>query len=150
MQKFNLDNFLPYTLSIASQSVSSLIAKAYESKFGLTMSQWRVLVIIKNHGPIYASEICERTLLDKMVVSRSVKALKQRKLIAANQSKNDARKTNLTISKTGTQIYEDIIPIAKAYEKKLISSLSDSQYRSLIATLESLIQSVTRITKDEN
>ena len=34
-KKLNLDNFLPYRLSIASNALSSRIAAEYENRFGL-------------------------------------------------------------------------------------------------------------------
>ena len=38
-----LDSYLPYRLSVASNAVSGLIARAYEDRFGLTVSQWRLI-----------------------------------------------------------------------------------------------------------
>ncbi|MEE9271668.1 MAG: MarR family transcriptional regulator [Robiginitomaculum sp.] len=150
MQNFDLDNFLPYKLSIVSQSISGLIAKTYESKFGLTMNQWRVLVIISNHNPISASEICQRTLIDKMVVSRSVKALRKRKLVLSRPSKQDARKSKLSLTKTGSHIYEDIIPIAKRYEHMLLKRLTGLQRTTLDVIFDELMRGVEECDADQN
>ena len=41
-----LDEYMPYRLSIASNAVSKLIARAYEDRFGLTIPQWRLTVTL--------------------------------------------------------------------------------------------------------
>ena len=37
-----LDRFLPYRLSVLSNTVSTAIAGAYQQRFGLTIPEWRV------------------------------------------------------------------------------------------------------------
>jgi len=142
---FNLDDFLPYKLSIVSQSVSQLIAPEYERKFGLSMSQWRVLVIICNSPPLSANEICDKTRFDKMTVSRAVKALRVRELVGSTLAKSDGRKRLLSPTNLGHQIYNNVLPIALSYEKTLLSALSDSEKKGLETTLNKLLQKITSL-----
>lgn len=139
---FNLDDFLPYKLSLVSQSVSQLIAPEYESKFGLSMSQWRVLVIICNNPPLTANNICDKTLFDKMTVSRTVKSLRARKLVKAAALKSDGRKRLLSPTKLGKGIYKNVLPIALSYEQTLLSALTDSEKSMLETTLNKLLQKI--------
>ena len=41
-----LEDFLPYRLAILSHTVSSLIARVYDKRFGLTIPEWRVIAIV--------------------------------------------------------------------------------------------------------
>ena len=41
-----LEDFLPYRLSILSNTVSTTIAHAYEKRFGLSIPEWRVIAIL--------------------------------------------------------------------------------------------------------
>ena len=41
-----LDAYLPYRLSVASNAVSRLIARAYEGRFGLSVPEWRLLAVL--------------------------------------------------------------------------------------------------------
>jgi len=136
---FSLDDFLPYKLSLASQSVSRLIAQEYENKFGLSMTQWRVLVIICNSAPLTANEICDKTLFEKMAISRAVKHLRAREMIDSRPAKNDGRKRILSATKLGQQIYNDVLPVAQSYETTLLSSISDSEKTLLNSTLNKLL-----------
>ena len=51
-----LDSYLPYRLSVASNAVSGLIARAYEDRFGLTVPQWRVICVLAGNRLRSASE----------------------------------------------------------------------------------------------
>ena len=45
-----LEEYLPYRLSVASNAVSRLIARAYEDRFGLTIPEWRLLAVLAEAG----------------------------------------------------------------------------------------------------
>ena len=42
----NLEEFLPYRLSVLSNTISGTLAEAYSSQHGLTIPEWRVLAIL--------------------------------------------------------------------------------------------------------
>jgi DNA-binding MarR family transcriptional regulator len=142
---FNLDTFLPYRLSILSQAVSGLIANEYESQFGLTINQWRCLVIIQTHQPVTAKDIGSITLLDKMAISRALKILKKRSLISSTPGL-DARSQMLNLTKTGQKIYDEVIPIAINYETRLLSSLTTVQQSVLEGIIKKLTQEAQELS----
>ncbi len=146
---FDLDNFLPYKLSVLSQAVSGLVAREYESKFGLTMNQWRCLVIIHAHQPITAKDIVPLTLLDKMAISRAIKVLEKRSLIDISTGK-DARIRILSLTNTGQNIYEEVIPIARNYESRLLESLTQEQQLSLQAIMKKLIRETRELSAEKH
>ena len=45
-----LDDYLPYRLSVATNAVSRLIARAYEDRFGLSIPQWRLMAVLAQDG----------------------------------------------------------------------------------------------------
>lgn len=139
MTEFSLQKFLPYRLSILSQTVSGLIAQKYENRFNLTMHQWRCLVIIRSHEMVTAKDICEQTLLDKMTVSRAVRALVGRELIKLSPSPDDARRQIISLNRDGLRIYDEILPIAQEYETTLLSSLTYKEAKELDSTIQKLI-----------
>ena len=46
MAALDLEHFLPYRLSVLSNRVSQAIARTYEQRFGLSVTEWRVIAII--------------------------------------------------------------------------------------------------------
>ncbi|HEY9219901.1 MAG TPA: MarR family winged helix-turn-helix transcriptional regulator, partial [Phenylobacterium sp.] len=73
--ELRLDDYLPYRLSLASNAVSRLIARAYEDRFGLKIPEWRVLCVLAEGGAVAPGELVARTGMDKVTVSRAAQAL---------------------------------------------------------------------------
>src|SRR5437762_1693246 len=70
-----LDRFLPYRLSVLSNRISQDIAELYAARFALSVTEWRVLAVLGRYPDISASEVAERTAMDKVAVSRAVATL---------------------------------------------------------------------------
>src|SRR3546814_3387828 len=92
-KKLNLDNFLPYRLSIASNVLSSRIAAEYENRFGLKIPEWRLMAVLGEGQPKTQRELVAATRMDKVTVNRAAKALADRHLIARQAHEADGRRS---------------------------------------------------------
>src|SRR5581483_4599033 len=119
-RSLKLDAYLPYRLSVASNAVSRLIARAYEDRFGLTIPQWRLIAVLGEHGPLTQQEIAARTVMDKVTVSRATQGLVKRHLVERAPHGADGRSHHLTLSKSGEQLYSEVAPVALEYEARLL------------------------------
>jgi len=70
-ERLDLQEYLPYRLSVAANAVSRLIARAYEDEFGLTIPQWRLMAVLGDEGALTQQSLCGRTLMDKVTVMRA-------------------------------------------------------------------------------
>ena len=96
-----LDGYLPYRLSVASNAVSGLIARAYEDRFGLSIPQWRLICVLAEDGGKTQREIVARTVMDKVTVSRAARELVGRRLATRSSNKADGRSHVLTLTREG-------------------------------------------------
>ena len=119
-----LDSYLPYRLSVASNAVSGLIARAYEDRFGLTVPQWRVICVLAEDGGLTQVQVVARTVMDKVTVSRAAQGLSKRRLVTRAENKADGRSHVLDLTPEGRRLYAEIAPLAMAYEAALIAGLS--------------------------
>ncbi len=133
-----LEFFLPYRLSLLSNTVSGMIADTYADKFGITMPEWRIMMILAEYPGSSADEVCRRTQIEKSVVSRAVARLKERRLITRSMSDTDRRRSILDLSETGMSVYDEVMPVAKSYEEQLLKGFSRQQKLSLDALLDAL------------
>jgi DNA-binding MarR family transcriptional regulator len=122
--KLHLEKFLPYRLSVLSNTVSGAIAAAYFLHFGLSIPEWRVMAVLAANPGLSAAEVTARTAMDKVAVSRAVAALLaagrlQRATVAA-----DRRRAHLALTPAGVRVYAQVVPMALEYERRLIASLS--------------------------
>jgi DNA-binding MarR family transcriptional regulator len=129
-----LDDYLPFRLSVASNGVSRLIARAYEDRFGLTIPQWRVMAVLAE-GDMTPQQVVSRTVMDKVSVSRAARELVARSLLARDANTADGRSHLLSLTPMGRGLHAEIAPLAKAYEAALLAGLAPSE----VATLKRLL-----------
>ena len=140
-----LDAYLPYRLSVASNAVSGLIARAYQDRFGLSVPQWRLICVLAEDGALTQGQIVERTVMDKVTVSRSAQGLLKRHLVARSEHQADGRSHVLQLSPQGQRLHAEIAPLALAYEQALIAGLSPSEVENLKRLLSRLQVSATAL-----
>lgn len=136
---FALENFLPYRLSIVTQTVSGGLSKIYASRFDLSVPQWRVMAVLGRYEPISANEVCERTVMDKVAVSRAVQAMLRRGLVERTVDNRDRRRSALRLSKRGRAIHNEIVPMALEYERRLLETLTAEERAALDSLLKRLL-----------
>ncbi|WP_309644282.1 MarR family winged helix-turn-helix transcriptional regulator [Phenylobacterium sp.] len=125
--ELKLDAYLPYRLSVASNAVSQLIARAYEDRFGLSIPQWRVMCVLAEDGGLTQGAVVSRTGMDKVTVSRAAQGLSTRRLIGRSDHHADGRSHVLALTAQGAQLHAEVAPLALAYEAALISGLSPDE-----------------------
>ena len=143
-----LDSYLPYRLSVASNAVSGLIARAYEDRFGLSIPQWRLVCVLAEDGGLTQVQIVARTVMDKVTVSRAARGLVKRHLIARSQNRMDARSHVLALTEAGRALYLEIAPLALAYEAALIAGLAPDEV-NLLKRLLGRLQSAAGLLSGE-
>lgn len=145
-----LEQFLPYRLSILSQLVSGSIHDQYFEPSGLSIAQWRVMAVLGRFAPLSASEVCARTLLDKVTVSRAVAALFERRLIARATDAKDRRKSALILTPEGRRLHGHIAGLALDYEARLLDGLTPAERRTLDSLLNKLTEHARTLRPDEH
>jgi DNA-binding MarR family transcriptional regulator len=133
-----LDGYLPYRLSVASNAVSRLIARAYEDRFGLTIPQWRVIAVLGENGPLTQQAIGVRTVMDKVAVSRATQGLVKRRLVQRAPHDVDGRSHHLALSKAGERLYSEVSPVALEYESRLLRQFDPAAVEELKRVLRHL------------
>ncbi|NKB38451.1 MAG: MarR family transcriptional regulator [Gammaproteobacteria bacterium] len=138
VKPLKLENFLPYRLSLLSNTISSNIAAVYHDKFKLGMAEWRIMAILAEYPGISADEVCQRTQIEKSVVSRAVARLLARHFLERNIDNTDKRRSRLQLSKTGMSVYVEVMPVAKSFERKLLAALDTDEQKLLKQLLDKL------------
>jgi len=134
-----LEDFLPYRLAILSYTVSSLIARVYDKRFGLTIPEWRVIAIVGRFPGLSAVEVAERTMLDKVAVSRAVTKLIKAGRIDREFADADRRRSILTLSEEGRKVHDEVAPLALEMEADLLHGLDTEQIATLNTVIERLL-----------
>jgi DNA-binding MarR family transcriptional regulator len=136
----HLDRFIPYRLSVLTNTISMSIAAAYQREFGLTIPQWRIMAVLARFPDLSAIEVAERTAMDKVAVSRAVQGLLSSKRVLRAYDKGDRRRSILRLSAAGQSVYARVAPLALRYEGELLSALTPSDQRALDRLLSRLLE----------
>lgn len=134
-----LEDFLPYRLSILSNTVSSTIASAYNKRFRLSIPEWRVIAILGRFPGLSAAEVADRTLMDKVAVSRAVAKLIKSGRIDRQFADADRRRSILQLSDEGRKVHDEVAPLALKFEENLLHGLSDEEIQTLNNIMERLL-----------
>lgn len=137
--ELDLAHFLPYRLSVLSNTVSTAIAGAYARRFGLTIPQWRVIAALARTPGLSAATVAQRTAMDKVAVSRAVACLVRAGRVRRVMTQSDRRRSKLTLTTRGRGVYARIAPWALEYERRLLDELSiaeRAQFHLMLARLQ--------------
>lgn len=134
-----LERFLPYRLSVLSNTISAAIARDYGERFGLAVTEWRVLAVLGRYDGLSAVEVAERTAMDKVAVSRAVNSLLKSGRIKRGTHAEDKRRSVLSLSAKGRKVYDEVAPTALRYERELLSVLDREERAWLERILDKLV-----------
>ena len=133
-----LQDYLPYRLAVTSNLVSRLVARAYQSEFGVTIWEWRVIAILGEGEPMTAQALSDSAAMDKVSVSRAVRALVERGLVERENNAADRRSRLLRLSPAGEAVYAEITPVALAQGGALLNELDAEEAQLLAGLLDRL------------
>jgi DNA-binding MarR family transcriptional regulator len=134
-----LERFLPYQLSIVSNTVSQAIADDYQRRFDLGVTEWRVMAVLARFDGLSAREVAERTAMDKVAVSRALARLVEAGRVDRATHDGDKRRSVLNLSEAGWAIHDQVAPMARARERELLAKLDAEEQAWLGRILDKLM-----------
>lgn len=136
--ELDLDHFLPYRLSVLSNRVSSAIARVYSQRYALSVTEWRVMAVLGRFPGLSANEVAQRTAMDKVAVSRAVARLTEAGRLERDTHDDDRRRSVLRLSPDGYKIYDEVAPMALAFEQRLLAGIESAERDALFRLLDRL------------
>lgn len=137
--ELRLENFLPYRLAVLSNTVSTTVARAYDKRFSVSIPEWRVIAVLGRFPGLSAVEVAERTLMDKVAVSRAVTKLIKNGRIDREFADADKRRSILNLSEDGKTLHDEIAQLALQFERDLLEGFSAEEIDDLNKIMERLI-----------
>ena len=135
-----LEKFLPYQLSVLSNTVSQAIAREYADRFQLSITQWRVVAVLGRYDGLSAREVAERTAMDKVAVSRAVAELMKDGRVRRATADHDKRQSVLSLTARGKKVYAEVAPLALEHERRLLAHLDADEQRWLGQIIDKLLK----------
>ena len=137
--ELRLEYFLPYRLAVLSTTISATVARAYDKRFGVSIPEWRVIAVLGRFPGLSAVEVAERTMMDKVAVSRAVTKLIKNGHIDRVFADTDKRRSILNLSEDGKRLHDEIAELALQFERDLLLGFSAEELDSLNSLMERLL-----------
>jgi DNA-binding MarR family transcriptional regulator len=94
--------------------------------------------VLGRYPDLTATELVERTAMDKVAVSRAVASLVADGRLTRKVDGEDRRRARLRLSAKGYRIYDEVAPLALAYQQKLLCELGADDRMQLESLLSRL------------
>ena len=118
-----LEHFLPYRLSILSNTISQTIAEDYQRLYDISVTEWRVMAVLARFEGLSAREVAERTAMDKVAVSRALARLVEAGRVSRVTHEDDKRRSVLGLTEAGWTMHDEVAPMARAREREVLAKL---------------------------
>ena len=124
--------------------LSNRIGRAFhgeiETKFGITISEWRVLMTLTSEKGVSAAEITNRWAMEKMMVNRAIQRLVDNGCITRERDPNDRRRYRLALTTKGRKLYDKIALTTNKRYNELMSAIDSDETDALVRALQKIIQ----------
>ena len=115
--------------------ISNSASATYRPRFGVGITDWRIMAMLASEPWISAGRICSATGLDKAAVSRSVRALQDAGLIDIRADRSDQRRQSVALTRKGVALHDRIVKLAIEREQRLLDGFSAAERKRLLQYL---------------
>lgn len=127
---------LTYRLSRLQSRLNARATRILREKGGLTLMQWRVLVLADTLGTSTLGEMVKITQFDKGLLSRTIKSLHTKKLIALGSDPMDQRVQTLSITEAGRTLYDAAEPAMRERQSALLADFTSEEIEAIYAAFD--------------
>ena len=133
-------DFGRYVPTVLSRVVTRLRANAnafFQSTYGLSLLEWRVISALGAEGSMTAYAIWTEGGLDKAAVSRTLKSLKARGLvtIADGTTPGSRRRTAVSLTSAGRRLHAATLTTVIARHARLVDGIDPADLDAMLRTL---------------
>jgi DNA-binding MarR family transcriptional regulator len=128
----NLDNYVPAYLTYLAGKISSSASATYRPKFGVGITDWRIMALLATEPWISAGRVCDVIGLDKAAVSRSVQGMKSNGIVDVQRTDDDQSRQLIALTRKGLNLHDRIVKLSLEREGQLLKGFSAAERKLLI------------------
>jgi DNA-binding MarR family transcriptional regulator len=134
-QVLDLDRYVPALITFIANKLSRSATALYQKRFGVNVTEWRILALLAIEPAISAARICHVIGYDKGPVSRTLAMMEERGLVTIRPDKRDGRTHAISLTPKGQSTHDQVIALALERERRLLSCLRNDEREALINLL---------------
>lgn len=142
---FDIRDWVPYQLWRLSQEAGYILEDNYAKKYNITGDSWRFMAMLASSAPISAKKLGQMLDMDQVQVTRALNKLLDNDYVSRRTDPRDRRRVILNLSKSGAEVYQAIVEMAKDLEDKLLAQMAEDEQETFRGTLKGLLTTVERM-----
>ncbi len=144
----NFERSLPMSLLIAREAVMAKFTPVLR-EHGLSSQQWRVLRALIEYGELDATELSNRCCLMMPSLSRILKNMLERGLIARRTDSKDQRRSLISLTSAGEKLFDTLAPWNEARYDHIENILGKEKLEQLYALLDETIDKLNHLNDQD-
>src|SRR5712664_3405007 len=126
-QTLDLERYVPAFVTFIANKLSRSATAFYQSRFGVNVTEWRIMSLLAIEPGIPAARICHVIGFDKGPVSRTLSLLQKRGMVTIRTAPDDGRTHSISLTAKGRATHDRVIVAALERERRLLSCLKKDE-----------------------
>lgn len=140
---FILRDFLPYQLVVTANRISDRFSDSYRERFGITVSEWRVIAHLSQGDGLSIREIYRKVEMDKSKASRAAARLVKAGYVRKKVNPTDRRLVELSLTDKGRAMMAEIGPMSEEFEREVLALLPEEERAPFLSAVRRLMDQYT-------
>jgi DNA-binding MarR family transcriptional regulator len=133
-----LHRSLTYHLATISEDGIGHAGRIFETRFGWSVREIRVLRLIRSNPGITFTELARQTKFERTLTSRILAKLMKAGLVVRTNSPRDARVFTLTTTEAGIALCDKADPLSIELEAMMLEPLTDEQRPAFLEMIDTV------------
>lgn len=142
------DDLLNYKLKLLLSLGGAPAVRLCEGRYGIARQEWRLTAALVEKGEMSVTELSERTHIEPGRVSRSLKLLIEKGLVARTAGTASSRRLLVGATQQGQDLYRELLPQLARINRNLIEVLSEQEATALEGYLARLTERAAQIYRE--
>lgn len=143
------DDLLNYRINLLLASSGALVVRLCEGRYGISRREWRLIVVLVDHGPLLPSALAHHSHSDRPQVSRAISDLLSKGLIQRASDARSGKRARIDLTGKGRALYDELFPQAVSINSRIMGVLTSEQIRAFDETLRLLTESAKQVFESD-
>ncbi len=139
---FDLTGLLGYRLVRLSAAIGQLADHDAGEVAGLTLPEYRVLVVLLVKGPLGVAGLQQAMLIDKAWISRTLAKLVEKGLAVSTPDHQDGRRNTIMLTAKGRRSATALMERARQRQARILRGFDDDEIADLLGLLSRVQRNV--------
>ncbi|MDU6833613.1 MAG: MarR family winged helix-turn-helix transcriptional regulator, partial [Bradyrhizobium sp.] len=131
-----LDDLIVVRIARMSEAIARLTAVNIEDRFGIRMTDMRILSLLRDADQMSVGEISRLARVDKAWISRLSRELEDKGLVARVPDPQDSRAMLVSLTRKGRELQSKMLPQSIACDRFLLQGLDRQKLVALLTKLD--------------